>query len=279
MRYGVCNWVYGDEPLEKMLERLSRFGYDGIEIIGEPQKYDAHQVRDLLNKYHLEALGITSAAVWPATQRDMANPDPTIREKGVVYVRDCLRFAREVGAPSIGVIPSPVGRVGPVSSFEEEWCLAVESVKKIVPYAEETGVLLVLEPLNRYESCLLNTADQAVQFIEEVGSDYVRMMLDCFHMSIEEADISAALRKAKNYLVLVHVADSNRQGVGRGHTSFVPIMRTLKEIGYEGAVSVEIAAPGPGVYRPIKNETSKEKLDTYLKESIALLRLYEKMAS
>jgi len=279
MRYSVCNWIYGDEPLEETMMRLSRFGYDGIEIMGEPKKYDPQQVKKLLERYHLEVTSITSTACWPTTERDMANPDPEIRRKAIAYVTNCLRFACEIGAPLIGVLPSPVGRVKPLGSFKKEWQWAVESVKRVVPYAQETGVLLGLEPLNRYESYLLNNVDQALRFIEEVGSNYVRIVLDCFHMSIEESDISTALRKAKDYLILVHVADSNRQGVGRGHTPFLSIMRTLKEIDYEGAITLEVMAPGPDPFRAIKNETSKQTLNFYVRKSIELLRLYEKILS
>lgn len=279
MRYSVCNWIYGDESLEEAMMRFSRFGYDGIEIMGEPKKYDPQQVKELLRKYHLEVTSITSICGWPTTERDLANPDQKIRKRAITYVRDCLQFASDIGAPLIGVVPSPVGRLGPLRSLKDEWRWAVESVKEVVSYVEDTNVLLALEPLNRYESCLLNNVEQALRFVEEVDSNYVKIMLDCFHMSIEESDIPTALRKAKGHLALVHVADSNRQGLGRGQINFLPIMRTLKEIGYQGAITLEIMAPGPDPFKAIKDETSKETLNSYLEESIALLRLYEKMVS
>jgi len=279
MRYSVCNWIYGDEPLEETMRRLSRFGYDGIEIMGEPKKYNPQQVKKLLRKYHLEVTSITSICGWPTTERDLANPDKRIRKRAIAYVRDCLQLASDIGAPFAGVIPLPVGRLRPLKSLQDEWRWAVESVKEIVSYVEDTNVFLALEPLNRYESCLLNNVEQALRFVEEVASNYVKIMLDCFHMSIEEPDIPTALRKAKDYLIYVHLADSNRQGLGRGHTSFLPIIRTLKEIDYQGAIALEVMAPGPNPFKAIKDETSKQTLDSYLEESIALLRLYEKMVS
>ena len=124
---------------------------------------------------------------------------------------------------------------------------------------------------------LLNNVEQALRFIKELDSDYARIVLDCFHMNIEEPDILAALRKAKDYLALVHIADSNRQGLGRGHIDSFSIMRVLKEIGYEGAITLEAMAPGANPFQAIKDKTSKETLDSYLEESIALLRILERV--
>jgi sugar phosphate isomerase/epimerase len=128
-----------------------------------------------------------------------------------------------------------------------------------------------VEPINRYESFLVNTCEQGLRFVREVGSEVVGLHLDTFHMNIEEADPAAAIRSAGDRLWLYHAADSNRQGIGRGHTDFQAQMAALSAIGYAGPIILECTAPGPNPFTPIKDEGSLAWLETYLEESRAWL--------
>jgi sugar phosphate isomerase/epimerase len=111
-----------------------------------------------------------------------------------------------------------------------------------------------------------------VQFVADVGSPSLGILLDAYHMNIEEADPAAALRLAGSRLWLYHVADSNRQGVGRGHTDFGAQLQALREIDYQGPVILEATAPGPDPFSPIKGPDSRSWLETYLGESADWLR-------
>jgi sugar phosphate isomerase/epimerase len=134
-----------------------------------------------------------------------------------------------------------------------------------------------MEVLNRYEAHLLNTSREALRFVEQVGHDNVGILLDAYHMNIEEADLRSAILAAKDHLFLFHAADSNRQSVGRGHTDFMGIMRTLNDIGYDGSIIIECTASGPDPFTPVKDTGWREEVWRYVQESVTLLRLYERM--
>jgi D-psicose/D-tagatose/L-ribulose 3-epimerase len=184
----------------------------------------------------------------------------------VDYFLRLLDFAGEFGRPLVGC-HGLVGRVRAIRSQTEERAVFVEAVRTIAERARPMGLRLAMEVLNRYEAHLLNTAAEAVQFVTDVGAENVGILLDAYHMNIEEADPAAALRQAGRHLALYHVADSNRQGIGRGHTDFPAQIRALSDIGYRGPAILECTAPGPDPFAAIKGEDSLTWLETYLRES------------
>jgi len=181
MKYSISNWIYGDEPLRTTFERLKRYGYDGIELKGEPQEYQPHEVNPLCRKFDLEVLSIAGIYPWPTKERDLANAHSQVRERAVKYLRECVDFALDVGAPLIIVIPSAVAKTSPVGHFESEkvwvvaaereWNYALESVRTAAAYAEQEGIFLAVEPINRYETFLVNNVDQGLRH-QESGDDH-----------------------------------------------------------------------------------------------------------
>jgi sugar phosphate isomerase/epimerase len=270
MKYGVCNWIFGDEPLSETVARLASFGYDGLELKGDLELYDPAKVKAILDNHGLEALSLTPGDV------DLPHPDREVRAKAVDYYLRLLDFAAEVGAPIVGC-HGAVGRIRPVTTYEQEYVNYVVGVQRIATRAQELGLQLAIEVLNRYESHLLNTSEEAVGFVEEVGAPNVGILLDAYHMNIEEADLASAILMAGEHLVLFHAADSNRQAVGRGHTDFLNVMRALKDIKYNGAIIIECTASGPDPFTPVKGQGWREEVERYVKESIGLLRYYEAM--
>ncbi|MBC7083586.1 MAG: sugar phosphate isomerase/epimerase [Firmicutes bacterium] len=286
MKYSVSNWIYGDEPLEMTFKRLSECGFDGVELMGEPDRYCLSDVRQLCDKYGLEVLSIAGMYPWPTDERDLANPDPEVRQRAVAYLRKCVDFALDVGARLIIVVPSAVGKTRPVGehhddetwedAYQKEWAYAVESVREAAGYAGEKGILLAIEPINRYETYLVNTAEQGMRFISGVGSESVKLHLDTFHMNIEESDPTRAVRLAGDLLVNVHISDSNRQAVGRGHFDFGAMMKVLKEIGYGGALTLEPLPPVPDPYIAMRMKRYSSLWDSYARESLQRLRDLER---
>jgi len=287
MKYSISNWIYGEEPLRTTFERLARFGYDGIELKGEVQEYDPREVKQLCREFSLDVLSIAGIYPWPTDERDLANPNPQVRDRAVKYLRDCVGFASSLGATLIIVVPSAVAKTTPVGDFESEeeweaaaereWNYAVESVGTAATYAEEQEILLAVEPINRYETFLVNNVDQGLRFVSEVGSRAVKLHLDTFHMNIEEEDPAEAIRKAGELLINVHIADSNRQAVGYGHTDFGAIMEALKDIRYEKALALEPLPPVPDPYIAARLMRYRHLRDVYAEECIARLRQYEKV--
>jgi D-psicose/D-tagatose/L-ribulose 3-epimerase len=256
--------------------------------MGEPQEYHLGEVNQLCEELNLQVLSIAGMYPWPTNDRDLANPDPQVRDRAVNYLKECLDFARALGAPLIIVVPSAVAKTSPVGDFateedwvaaaEREWSYAVESVKRAAEYAEQEGILLAVEPINRYETFLVNNVDQGLRFVSDVGSRQVKLHLDTFHMNIEERDPAEAIRKAGDLLVNVHIADSNRQAVGYGHTDFGAIMQALRDIGYERALALEPLPPVPDPYVAARLTRYRHLRDVYAEECITRLRQYEKEA-
>ncbi len=271
MKYGVCNWIFGDEPLAETATRLAGFGYDGVELKGDLELYDAAEVKAILDNHGLAVLSLTPEDV------DLPHPAAEVRAEAVDYYLRLLDFAAEVGAPMVGC-HGAVGRIRPMTTYEQEVVNFVVGVQRIAERAAELGLRLAIEVLNRYESHLLNTAEEAVRFVEEVGARNVGLLLDAYHMNIEEADLGDAIRAAGEHLFLFHAADSNRQAVGRGHTDFRGIMRALTDIGYDGTIIVECTASGPDPFTPVKEPGWRGEVAGYVAESISLLRELEAMS-
>jgi sugar phosphate isomerase/epimerase len=270
MKYGVCNWIFGGEPLSETAARLASLGYDGVELAGDLNKYQASEVKAVMGDHGLAVLSITPENVDPA------HPDKKVWEEAVDYYLRLLDFAAELGKPIV-CCHGAVGRIRAVSTYEEEWAVYVKAVRRIGQRAEGLGLRVAMEVLNRYEAHLLNTAQEAVRFVEEVNCDSVGILLDAYHMNIEEADLRSAIFRARDHLALFHAADSNRQAVGRGHADFLGLMRTLKGIGYDGSVIVECTASGPDPFTPVKGEGWRDEVNRYLAESIRMLRMYEEL--
>jgi sugar phosphate isomerase/epimerase len=234
MKVSMHNWMR-PEPIEATIERLGRLGYDGLEISGEPQGYDAGHVRGLLDEHDLECWG---AVTLMTGGRDLLHEDPYVRVGSIAYVKDCLSFVAALGGRIVTLVPSTVGKIVPMGSPEDEWRWAVESLQECQAHAESVGVRIGLEPLNRFETYFLNRCEQALALADAVGGD-CGVALDTFHMNIEEADLLAAIRAAGDRLVDFHVADNNRMPPGFGALDWDAIVRELQGIGYDGHLTVE----------------------------------------
>lgn len=272
MKFGVCAWIYGDAPIEATLGRIAAAGYDGVELPGEPDRWQPGEVRRALSRYNLAPLALTASCMFPQTPRDLANPDPEIRRQAVAYIVDCLHFASEVGAPLIQMLPSGETRLRPMASLEDEWRWSIEAMRTAAVEAERTGVRIAIEPLNRYEAYLVTTVGDALAYLAEVGSPWVGLTLDTFHASIEEPSIPAAISAAGKHLFHFHLGDTNRQALGRGHLDLPAVMQALFATGYDGAAVLEVMPPGPDPFQSIKDVQSPQVLDGYIAESLARLR-------
>ena len=182
-KVAMHNWMRA-EPIETTIARLARSGYDGIEISGEPITYDADEVKRLLDQHGLSCWGSVTLMTGG---RDLVHEDHYVRQASVQYVKDCLSFVSSMGGSILTVVPSTVGKVTPMGSPEDEWNWCVEGLKECQTHAEEVGVRMGVEPLNRFETYFINRADQAVAMAKEVGGN-CGVCLDIFHMNMEEAD-------------------------------------------------------------------------------------------
>ena len=238
MHLSMHNWMRA-ESLEVTLARLQRFGYESIEISGEPDLYDTAAVRALLRKYGQRCWGSVTLMM---DGRNLLAGDSAVRASSVQYVKDCVTLVEELEGHELSVVPGTVGKIEPDSTPENEWRWAVESLQEIYEHSEAAGVRLALEPLNRFETYFLNRADQAVALADAVGPN-CGVCLDAFHMNVEESDLLGAIRATGDRIVDFHVADNNRMAAGMGALDWAAIVAELRAVGYDGALTVEFVAP------------------------------------
>lgn len=272
MILGACTWIYGEAPLAETLARIAAAGCDAVELPGEPDRFEPAEVRTLLAHHRLAPVALTASCKAPETRRDLAHPDAAVRADAVAYVGRCLRFAAEIGAPLVQMLPSGETRLTPLAERDDEWRWSVEAMRAAAHEAERLRVRLAVEPINRYEAYLVTSVDAALAYLDAVGSRWVGLTLDLFHANIEERTIPGAIRAAGSKVWNVHVADTNREGLGRGHLDLEACLAALRDVGYEGALVMEMTAPGPDPFRPIKDARSAGIVDGYLRESVARLR-------
>ncbi len=271
--------------MEETFARLARFGYECIELVGEPAQYSLPQVESLAQEHGIDVSSVLGWCIAGIPGRDMANPDEEERVAALQYGRECIDLAASVGAPLLVVIPAAAGRTAPVgnptdqASWEDayaaEWTNAVDSVRRAAQYAADRGITLAIEPINRYETFLVTNLSQAFQFIDDVGADNVKIHLDTFHMSLEEADLGEAARRAGDQLVNMHVADSNREAPGRGHLDFAGLLHALRDIDYQGVLALEPVPPGSDPLLVSRFPKNLPLRDAYAEEGIAHLQQVE----
>lgn len=267
MKLGVCTWTFGPISLENTFERVSRLGFDGVELHGDLESFTPEYVLGLCQKHNLQVFSLTPGDCDPAS------PDASEREAADKYYRNLIDFAQAIGGARVS-LHGFVGRIRPSAGSDHaaEYSYLVEFLKPICAYAAERQVPLVFEVLNRYESHLINTGEQCRQLIKDVGSDQLKVLLDAYHMNIEEADPVKALAQTGQQLGLYHVADSNRGGIGQGHSALQPQFEQLAEMGYAGPIIIEAPAMGPDPFTPVKEGDYLTKLEHQLSLSVTALR-------
>lgn len=238
MFLSMHNWMRA-EPIEVTIRRLAHCGYQSIEIEGEPSKYNTKEVRGLLKEHKLFCFGSVSLMF---AGRDLIHADEAVRASTVQYLKDCVTMVKELEGREMTIVPSQVGKVAPMAGEEEEWNWCIEGLKQVYAHSEAAGVVLGLEPLNRFETNFLNRHDQALLLAAAVGPN-CGVCLDAFHINIEEANLYQAILNTGKKLVAFHVADNNRMACGQGDYDWVRLVTTLAAAGYNEALTVEFVAP------------------------------------
>ncbi len=238
MHLSMHNWMRA-EPIEVTVKRLAKYGYESIELSGEPYKTDTKEVRKILEDNKIRCWGSVTLMLG---DRNLVAKDEAQRAKSVQYVKDCITMVKELNGEVITIVPATVGKIVPDGTPEEEWKWAVDSLKECYDWAKKEGVKVAIEPINRFETYFCSRAAQALALADAVAPD-CGICLDAFHLNIEEVDPYKAILSAKGRLNDFHIADSNRFAAGQGHWDWIKLIGTLKIIGYDGALTVEFVAP------------------------------------
>ena len=223
---------------ETNLKRIASYGYDGLELaIRDPKLVDHDHTIQLVKEQNMTIPAIGTGQAWGEEGLSFADRDPTIRKKAIERVMSHIPLAKKADAVIIiGLLRGVVEESVPEKQAKE-WM--IEAFKICTEKAAEEGVRLAVEPLNRYETPLINTVFQGLELIETVGAGNLGLLLDTFHMNIEEPSIEESIRTCGDRIFHFHVADSNRWYPGAGHLDFQSILDALFATGYSGFVSGE----------------------------------------
>ena len=221
----------------------SDLGFDAIEVFPpDASSLRIGDLRTLLEDHGLALAAVGTGAGWVKQRLHLGLPEAGDRGRARAFVRSIIDFAGAFGAPAI--IGSMQGRSG--GGGDRSTCDAylAEALDDLGDHARQYGAPLLFEPLNRYETDLVNSLEAGVALLRSLTTRNVKLLADLFHMNIEEVDIAASIREAGPHVGHLHFVDSNRRPAGFGHLDYGPIARALGEIGYDGFASAE-ALPLP----------------------------------
>ena len=241
--------------LEKAFSVAQELEFDGIEIsVADSKEISVSELRDLVNKYQIS---ISAIATGGAAVRDgliFSSPEKSIRQAAVQRIKKHIEFASHFNAVVvIGLIKGWV--IGNYSQSED---YITECLKECNEYAKEKSIDIALEPINRFQEDFFHSILDCKKYLDKAQLSNVKMMIDSFHMNIEDADMWESILKAKDYIIHVHYSDSNRLAPGMGHFNFVKMTEVLKEINYSGYISAEIL-PIPDSYTAAKQTITSIK--------------------
>ncbi|MCD6289775.1 MAG: sugar phosphate isomerase/epimerase [Anaerolineae bacterium] len=223
---------------EANVAKIAGWGYDGVELaIRDPNLVDAGALERVVRAHHLAVPAIGTGQAWGEEGLSFTDPDPAIRSAAIQRVKDHVPLAARFGA--VIIIGLLRGIVKPGVDHEQAMGWLVGALQECCQAAEPAGVKLALEPINRYETTLINNVEQGLDLVGRVGASNMGLLLDTFHMNIEEPSIEESIRRAGDRIFHFHVADSNRWYPGAGHLDFRSLLSVLQDIGYDGFVSGE----------------------------------------
>ena len=231
--------------LEQNLDSIGNLGFNGVELaVRDPALVDAGELAELCGSRGLSVPAIGTGQAWGDDGLSFTDPDGEIRGQAIKRVRSHAALAAELDA--LVIIGLVRGTVHEGMDAKRAYALMIDGFKACAEEAENRGVRIAFEPLNRYETKLINSAEEGLELIEKIGSDTIGLLLDTFHMNIEEPSIIESIRRCGKRIFHFHVADSNRHYPGAGHIDFPAVFKTLFDTGYTGFVSGEfLPIPSP----------------------------------
>jgi sugar phosphate isomerase/epimerase len=233
------------DDLPAAVQTAASLGFDAVELFPpEPNALVPQAVKDLLAPHKLAVSAVGSGAGWVRHKLSLTHPDPAHREQARAFVRSMIDFAAALNAPVI--VGSMQGRWGEGVTKELALAHLAEAMTVLGEHAVNRGQVLLYEPLNRYETNLINTVEDGVRFVQGLPTKGVKLLADLFHMNIEEADVAGAIRAGAGHIGHFHFADSNRRPAGLGHLDFGPVVKAVRETKFAGYFAAEaFAYPNP----------------------------------
>jgi len=223
--------------MEENIAKIKNLGYDGVELaVRNPEQLNVDWLKSILDRNQMSVPAIQTGQVYLEEGLSFVNPDPAIRIKAIERIKSHVRLAKVLDA--LVIIGLVRGKETKEISDEERDTWLSEALRECA--LENKSVKLVVEPINRYETEIINTVESGLDLLKKVNMENVGLLLDTFHMNIEEPSMTQSILLAKEYLFHFHIADSNRWYPGAGHINFTELIKTLNQVDYQGFVSAEI---------------------------------------
>jgi len=246
-KYGVSSWLFVSpfttDSIESLFEKVAQLGYDAIEIaVEDPTQIDAQKVAAALQKYNLTAVVCGAFG----SSRDLTSFDPAIHQQCFDYIEACLKLCNQWGTHFLtGPMYSAVGKRRMLSAVDrkKEWDLAVKNVRIACEMAAQHHCQLAIEPINRFETDLVNTCAAVCQLVQEINHPAAKISLDSFHMNIEEKNPMEAIQQAGSNLIHMQISENHRGIPGTGTTPWNEYVHGLNKINYNGVISLESFTP------------------------------------
>jgi D-psicose/D-tagatose/L-ribulose 3-epimerase len=284
MKFGIYYSYWEQEwsaDCLKYVEKVARLGFDVIEIAAHHLNgYSQAHIAEIGRSAKANGLTIT-AGLGPSNQKNLSAADPAIRKAGRAFFEETLVNLAKIDAHVLcGALHSywPIDYSKPVDKAGDR-ARGVEGIASLADFAANLGVDLCLEVLNRFENHVLNTAEEGVAFVREVGKPNVKVHLDTFHMNIEEDSFDQAIRAAGQLLGHFHTGENNRRIPGKGRLPWHEIGTALREIGYSGAVVMEPFVKMGGqvgsdikVWRDLSDNADEARMDEAARQALAFSR-------
>ncbi|MDO9086993.1 MAG: 5-keto-L-gluconate epimerase [Anaerolineaceae bacterium] len=224
--------------LEANLSKISDYGYDGVELaIRDPKLVDLDDLTSMIQKFGLSVPAIGTGQAWGEEGLSFTDPDLEIRKAAIERIKSHIPLAERFNAVIIIGLVRGITKPGLKQEQTMDWLC--EALLQCCSSAMTQGVRLALEPINRYETTLINNVAQGMELISKVAMENFGLLLDTFHMNIEEPNIEESIKLCGNRIFHFHVADSNRWYPGGGHLDFEAILNSLINAGYSGYISGE----------------------------------------
>jgi D-psicose/D-tagatose/L-ribulose 3-epimerase len=253
MHYGYWTQYWGSEPLQ-FVQRAKKCGFDILEVNAPKVTLMSDAERDVLRGAVADSGLSLTYSIGMTADMDLASEDAWIRQKGIAFLQKVARAMKYMGGTILAGInySSWPRKLLPGEDKQILTDRAVKGVREAIKAAEDNDVIFCVEVVNRFEQFIMNTAAEGIAFAEKVGSPNCKILLDTFHMNIEEDSLRGSIVETGNWLGHFHLGETNRRPPGRGRIPWPEIFGALREINYQGAVVMEpFLLPGGEVGRDI----------------------------
>lgn len=268
MKLGTVSWTFGLKDLEELFKTVQSLGYEAIQFCGDFREYPAQEVVGMANKYELEISGYDIVNCKPENEADAT------LAHSVSFYKQVIDYASQIGTNMVTVQGLSFW-TSASQSYKEALDQIIEALRQLAPYAAEKNIILTYEACNHYEVPWVHTAAELIKIKQESGAENLKLVLDSFHMNINEKDAEAsiALVGARD-LYSYHVSDSGRGGIGTGHIDFNAHYEKLKKVGFDGLVCFEIVVPECRPDKLPMNETQMQAFIQQHQKSLAGWKSY-----